>query len=222
MRDKKLAIIDFDGTIVPSMLYIDNMLRGLLSKYGIDINDEVLAEIKPKGFINGAAFIKDKYKLEKTEEEICLYMRNELETAYKKIIPLKENVLEFLARLKEKNIKVCLATANQRDFVEAAVKRTGLDKYLDYLITIKDVNSTKNSSKIFVHCAEKFGIEPVDTMILEDSIIACTVAKEAGFYVVGVGDESNRGKEEEEIKKISDIFIKDFAQAIKLFDANSL
>ena len=66
MKDKKLAIIDFDGTIVNSMGYMDDMLRGWLKRYGIEANDEMLQEVKPKGFINGSAYLREKYNIQES------------------------------------------------------------------------------------------------------------------------------------------------------------
>lgn len=216
MKNMKMVILDFDGTLVSSMDHMDKMIRGLLSKYGVEATEEMISEIKPKGFINGSSYIKSKYKIEASEEEIVNYMRSELSNIYTDIIPLKPYVLEFVNKLSNEDIKICIATANQKDFVEAAVRRTGLDRYLDYLVTIKDVNSTKDSPRIFQHCSEKFDIEPRNCVVFEDSLVACEVAKEAGFYVVGVRDGANKGREEVEMRKICDDFIDDFSQALKM------
>ena len=118
---------------------------------------------------------------------------------------------------RDKKLKLCVATANQRDFVLAAIERTGLDEYLDYTVTINELNTTKQSPKLFLHCAKKFDLLPQQCMVFEDSAHACKVAKDAGFLVAGVRDESNEGEEEVQIKAISDIFIEDFDQALKIF-----
>ncbi len=215
MKNYKMAIIDFDGTIVSSMDYMDDMLRGLLHNYGIQANDDMLQEIKPKGFINGSSYIKTKYNVDASVEEIVGYMRKELSKVYTDIIPLKDDVMDFVKLLIEQGIKVCLATANQKDFVQAAVKRTGLEQHLDYLVTTDDVGSTKDSPMIFLHCAEKFHLVPQDCMVFEDSLIACEVAKKAGFFVVGVKDKTNMGKEQAAMEKICDLMIDNFSQAIK-------
>lgn len=216
MNQKKLAILDFDGTIVTSMNYIDEMLKKLLAKHGISPNDDMLREIKPKGFRDGASYIKKEYHLEASPEEIFKFMIDEVALIYRDKIQLKPLVFEFMEQLSKKGLKICLATANMRDFAEAAVKRTGADQFLDYIITIDELKTTKDSPEIFLHCAQRFHMEPKECMVFEDSLLACQVAKEAGFYVVGVRDDSNRGKEEAEMKEICDLFIDDFAQALQL------
>lgn len=217
MKNIKMIILDFDGTVVSSMGYMDDMLRKLLLKYNVVPNDDMLSRIKPKGFTGGAAFIKDEYNLKASKEEIFKYMREELSSIYENKIELKGNVINFVKAIASKGIKICLATANQRDFVLAATRRTGLDQYLDYTVTINELNTTKQSPKIFLHCAEKFNLLAKECIVFEDSLHSCQVAKDAGFYLAGVKDESNEGKEEEEIRKISDIFIEDFYKALQFF-----
>lgn len=217
MKNIKMIILDFDGTVVSSMGHMDDMLRNLLLKYDVVPNDDMLSRIKPKGFVGGAAFIKDEYNINASKEEIFDYMREELSLIYQDKLQLKAHVIDFVKAIKAKDIKICLATANQRDFVLAAIGRTGLDQYLDYTVTINELNTTKQSPKIFLHCAEKFNLSPEECMVFEDSAHSCKVAKDAGFYIAGVSDESNKGKEEEKIREISDIFIEDFSKALEFF-----
>lgn len=217
MKNIKMIILDFDGTVVSSMGYMDDMLKDLLLKYDIVPNDDMLSKIKPKGFVGGAAFIKDEYKLDASKEEIFNYMRKELSSIYTDKLELKDHVIDFVKAIGDKGIKICLATANQRDFVLAATHRTGLNQYLDYTVTINELNTSKQSPKIFLHCAKRFNLTPEECIVFEDSMHSCQVAKDVGFYIAGVSDESNKGKEEEKIRNISDIFVEDFSKALQFF-----
>ncbi|MGO1470119.1 MAG: HAD family hydrolase [Tissierella sp.] len=217
MKNIKMIILDFDGTVVSSMGYMDDMLRDLLLQYDIVPNDDMLSKIKPKGFVGGAAFIKDEYKLHASKEKIFNHMRKELSSIYTDKLELKAHVIDFVKAIRDNGIKICLATANQRDFVLAATDRTGLDKYLDYTVTINELNTNKQSPKIFLHCAQKFNLTPEECIVFEDSAHSCQVAKDAGFYIAGVSDESNKGKEEKEIRNISNIFVEDFSKALQFF-----
>ncbi|MCR6544304.1 HAD family hydrolase [Dehalobacterium formicoaceticum] len=215
MNKKRMVIFDFDGTVVASMEYIDEMFKRLFAKQGIIPDDEMLSEIKPKGFSGGATYMKKEYHLDDSEEELVHYMLDEMSVVYQDIIQLKPHVVELLEWLSARDMKICLATANIRDFVKATVERTGIDQYLDYVITIDELKTTKDSPEIFLHCARKFHVEPKDCVVFEDSLSACQVAKEAGFYVIGVQDETNKGKERAEMHQICDIFIDDFSQVIR-------
>ncbi|MGI6679810.1 MAG: HAD family hydrolase [Dehalobacterium sp.] len=216
---KRLVIFDFDGTMVASMKHIDEMFKRLFAKLGIRPNEETLSEIKPKGFAGGASYMKKEYHLADAEEELVQYMLDEMAVIYRDIIQLKPHVVELLRMLAAQKVKICLATANIREFAEATVYRTGIDRYLDYIITIDELKTTKNSPEIFLHCARKFNLEPKDCVVFEDSLSACQVAKEAGFYVVGVQDDTNKGKERAEMREICDIFIDDFFQILRTLES---
>ena len=49
----------------------------------------------------------------------------------------------------------------------------------------------KTKPDIYLLAAEKFDVKPEEAAVFEDAVYAATTSKNAGFYTVGVKDDSN-------------------------------
>ena len=186
----KTVIFDFDGTLADSMIYWQKVIADYLSSFGIIADDNLISFIKPIGIKNGSDYMIKIYGLDVTKEQMTHALRSAMGELYKNVIPLKPFVFEYVSSLKSKGLNLSVATAIEREYVTIALQRTGLSKYIDYLVTIADVGVTKNSPQI------------------------CQVAKEAGFTVIGVNDKTNLAHEEETMKQICDGFIGCFSELL--------
>lgn len=68
------------------------------------------------------------------------------------------------------------------------LKRVGIDKLFDAIVTSSDVGVGKSSSKIYLHGASLINVEPSECFVFEDLPIALASAKSAGFITIGVLD----------------------------------
>ena len=62
---------------------------------------------------------------------------------YREEIPEKKGVRQVLEDLQERQIPMYIATATQRPMVEAALKRTGLDRYFQGIITCQEAGKAR-------------------------------------------------------------------------------
>lgn len=65
---------------------------------------------------------------------------------------------------------------------------------------------------MFELAADKLGINPEQCLVFDDVLPAVKSAKQAGMLVCGVYDKYS-AHHQTEIEKISDLYIKDFAEA---------
>lgn len=210
----RTAIFDFDGTLVNSMVYWQKVITDYLNGLGVTPEEGLINIIKPMGIINASAYMIEKYGLKIARHQIVDNLCSAMGESYKNKIPLKPFAKECIARLKDQGINICVATAIEREFVTAALIRTGLMEYIDYLVTIADVGAAKHSARIFENCAERFGTRPQECIIFEDSLMSCQVAKKAGFNVIGVSEDTNLD-EVTLMSKICDKFIKSFSDILQ-------
>lgn len=210
----KTVIFDFDGTLADSMIYWQKVIADYLSSFGIIADDNLISFIKPIGIKNGSDYMIKKYGLDVTKEQMTHALRSAMGELYKNVIPLKPFVFKYVSSLKSKGLNLSVATAIEREYVTIALQRTGLSKYIDYLVTIADVGVTKNSPQIFLNCVEHFNNTIQECVVFEDSLLSCQVAKEAGFTVIGVNDKTNLAHEEETMKQICDGFIGCFSELL--------
>jgi len=108
---------------------------------------------------------------------------------------------------------MCIATATPVDLAISALKRLHVIDYFSFVVCCDDVGIGKTKPDIFHYAAEKFGAEPNEIIVFEDSDYAIRTSKNAGFYTVAVFDE-NLDKTREEIEMICDKYIESFEELL--------
>lgn len=209
----KLAIFDFDGTLFDSAGYWTTVISDYVRERGGTPPPNVVGLVKPLGMTLGAKFFKEQFGLPEEIPEIVRGWRSPMGQHYRLNIPVRKGARDYIQRLREKGIKVCMATAMERDFVMPALERTDMLELFDSVVTIADVQANKNSPRIFQHCAEKYGLDYGDCVVFEDAPAVLRMCREAGFGTVGVYD----GMTEEEIpqlKEACDRFMMSFEELL--------
>lgn len=205
--DKQYAIFDMDGTLVDSMVYWKNLAKEYLASKGIThIPDMILEKIKPMTMTESATLFIEKFGLNGTPESVAKEMNALMDTHYYKDIPLKKGIKEYLNKLYNSGTTMCVASATAVSLVEACLKRLGIIEYFSFLLSCETIGVGKSKPNIYYEAAKRLGAEPSDIAVYEDALYAAETAKKAGFYVVGVFDESAK-KNFASLKEISDEII---------------
>lgn len=205
--DKQYAIFDMDGTLVDSMVYWKNLAKEYLASKGIThIPDMILEKIKPMTMTESATLFIEKFGLNGTPESVAKEMNALMDTHYYKDIPLKKGIKEYLNKLYNSGTTMCVASATAVSLVEACLKRLGIIEYFSFLLSCETIGVGKSKPNIYYEAAKRLGAEPSDIAVYEDALYAAETAKKAGFYVVGVFDESAK-KNLASLKEISDEII---------------
>ncbi len=200
---KKALIFDMDGTLIDSMGIWRNLAYEYLQYKGIKNIPSNLADIlSTHTVISASEVLKAMFELEESPEEITKNMAALMEMHFREDIELKDGVLDFLERHKSK--KMCVATATMKDLAEIVLKRLGIIKYFDFVITTPEIGISKEKPDIYLMSASLLD-EPVENcVVFEDAPHAIGSAKGAGFYVVGVHDEHIG---DHELKEYCDEFV---------------
>jgi HAD superfamily hydrolase (TIGR01509 family) len=210
----QVAIFDFDGTLFESAAYWERVIFAFLNGRGITPPKDIMSIAKPLGISDTAALFKTQFELAESQKEIVHSWRSQMGENYRERIPLKEYARQYIEALRRMGIRICLATAMERDFITPALERTGILGLFDLIVTIADVNANKNSPLIFLHCAEQFEVLPCECTVFEDSPKAAAICKEAGFRVIGVYDGVSKD-DHAAMQPICDRFIFSFSELCK-------
>jgi len=205
--DKQYAILDMDGTLVDSMVYWKNLAKEYLASKGIThIPDVILEKIKPMTMTESATLFIEEFGLNGTAESIADEMNALMDAHYYRDIPLKKGIKEYLNTLYNLGTTMCVASATAVPLVEACLKRLDIIEYFSFLLSCETIGVGKSEPSIYYEAAKRLGAEPSDIAVYEDALYAAETAKKAGFYVVGVFDESAK-KNFASLKEISDEII---------------
>lgn len=209
---KKALIFDLDGTLLDSMYAWDTVGLEYLKLKSIDHNSsDLLSLFRSMSVEDAARYFTAELGLKLSMQQICDEINALIEEKYKFEIQPKEGVPEFL--LQNKDRKMCIATATDRHLAEFALKRLGLEKYFEFIITSAEAGCGKHEPDIFIKAAGRLGLEPEDCIVLEDALHAIKSAKLGGFYTVGIYEKCFES-EQEEIKSIVDQYVCNLSEVI--------
>ena len=205
--DKQYAIFDMDGTLVDSMVYWRNLAKEYLNQKGIsDIPGTILEKIRPMTMTESAALFIEEFGLNGTPETVANEMNELMDTHYYHDIPLKTGVKEYLKGLYDAGVNMCVASATAIPLVEACLTRLGIRDCFSFVLSCETIGVGKSRPDIYYAAADRFGTSPEETAVYEDALYAAETAKKAGFYLVGVFDESAENNFTR-LKEISDEII---------------
>lgn len=103
-------------------------------------------------------------------------------------VPIKKGLFELLDYLKEKGIKIALATSTTEPSAARTLRISGTLPYFDALVCADDVKRGKPHPDPFLKAAEKLGFKPENCLALEDSINGIKSAYAAGMVTVMIPD----------------------------------
>lgn len=103
-------------------------------------------------------------------------------------LDLKLGVKELFHFLKERGIKIGLATSTIRQRAERNLRNAGILEEFDQIIYGGNVPNGKPAPDIYLKACEELGVAPSEAMGIEDSINGVKSASGAGLYTVMVID----------------------------------
>ena len=213
----KGAIFDVDGTMLDSMSIWESVAADYLITKGVTPRPNLYDELLSLGGHEIPKYFQVEYGLRETASEIQRGIYKLLEEFYFHKAQPKEGVIKVLDTLRERGIKMCVATATDRWLIEPALQRCGLLDYFGRIFTCSEELTSKSSPDIYIRAAAFLGTAIEDTLVFEDAPYAVKSANSAGFPVVAVFDQSSKDKQDEVIAT-SDYYYRSLAD----FDYNHL
>ena len=211
----KGAIFDLDGTLLDSMPFWENIGREYLKHKGVNPPENLNEILAAMNLSQSARYFKEVFSIPGSEEEIIREIIGLIESGYLYTLPLKASVIPFLDRLHKNNVRMCVATATDRDLAEAALERLGVLKYFDFILSCSEARVGKDNPEFFRQALTLLKTPQHETMVFEDALHAIKSAKAAGLLVAAVYDKSAH-RHQEEIKSIADIYLNSFADGMMI------
>ena len=131
--DKQFAIFDMDGTLIDSMIFWKNLASEYLSSKGVkQIPADILERIKPMTMSESAALFQQEFALTGDPEA---EMNAIMDEHYRKDIPLKPGVREYLQLLHRRGVRMCVASATAEHLMESCLTRLGVRDCFEFLLS---------------------------------------------------------------------------------------
>ena len=202
------VIFDFDGTLFDSMFIWDTAGENYLRSIGKEPEADLQKVLKPMSLLQSAQYIREKYDIPLSVEEIMDGVNRTVEGFYFHSTQPKPGVIDFLEELHRRNIKMCIATATDRYQVEAALQRCKMRHFFSEIFTCTEIGSGKDRPDIFRKAMEHLQTDRSNTAVVEDAYHAAFTAKQDSFMVVGVYDSYE--SRQQELMSLVDVFLSDY------------
>lgn len=189
LSDKKGIVFDMDGTLLDSMPMWRSLDMQYMGKYGITPDMDFHHKVATMTLPEAAVYIRDCYNIPKEPEQIMQDFQDMVYVEYRDHIPLKPLAYELVKVLKWDGYRIAVATANEIELCELALKRTGLASVVDAVVSCTLAGASKEKPDVFFYACDKIGIAPEQCVVFEDSFRAIQTAKNAGFVTIGAYDE---------------------------------
>lgn len=211
MRPFKAAIFDMDGTLIDSNGAWEQINRLYLGRHGISLGDEELQKFASMTFEEVAQHFIHVLHIPTTVEELIRDCNDMIIEQYRSRIPLKPHALEYLHALRDRGIKIALATASSARLYTAALENHGIHGLFDAFATTEEAGRGKEFPDVYLLAAEKMEVRPEECAVFEDILRGVQSAKAAGMQAVGVYDFYSEPRREA-IQAIADRYIQDFSE----------
>ena len=191
----KAILFDLDGVLIDSLDAWWNALNDALKKFDLE-------EISKEEFVSKYWGYDLYTNLKKANLPLEIGITcSRLYKNHINKIKLHPKALDILE--KTENLKRGLVTNTPKDCTKEVLKKFGLERYFDVVVTGDDVSRGKPDPEIIFKACNHLEVDPKETIMVGDTDSDVKAAKLAGCSVIGIGTEG-------------DITLKDLSELLKI------
>ena len=185
--DIKLAIFDFDGTIMDTREAIVLAKQETMRQMGLPVADEQ-ACAGTIGLSGKIGFQKLFPELSDEMLELCMQnYRRAFDDIKEKVPPtLFPGVIDTLDKLKEQGIMLTIATSRNGKSLREFLDQMKIAKYFSYLVAAEDTSLLKPNPEPVIKTLKDLSYSPEQALVIGDMPYDIQMGKSAGVYTCGV------------------------------------
>ena len=183
----KAVIFDLDGTLIDNNSFHRQTWEKYLEKIGKKISEEEF-NANLNGRTNEDAIkyifgkdISSEESLKHTLDKEALYRE-----IYKPFIKPVAGLIDFLEKLKSKNIPMAIATSGIQPNIDFMFENIPIKKYFETVVNSSHIKKGKPDPEIYLKVASLLNILPKNCLVFEDAAVGIKSAKAAGMKVIAV------------------------------------
>ena len=181
----KLAIFDWDGTIMDSVARIVESMQGAALRAKLPMpSEQAVKDIIGLSLAPAFEQLFGLLSQEQVDLMVELYREEYLDTKYSDT-PVFDDIEQVLETLVQRGYTLAVATGKSRAGLDRLFKASGLGRFFNDSITADEANS-KPDAQMIERLMTRLGVEQDVTVMIGDSILDMTMANNAGVKGIGV------------------------------------
>jgi phosphoglycolate phosphatase len=199
-----VAIFDLDGTLVDSSNTLANAINYVRGKLNLNplTKEDIIYHINDPE-TNWARYFYGVDEIKPIYEE---WFKEYYTKNHDKELTLFDGVKDMLKELKQKGIKLALATNGYRDSTQKALKHLKIDGYFDLVVTFEDVKAPKPAPDMLFKILKNLNETPQNAIFIGDSQRDFLASKNANIEFIGVDFINGRSDAKEVTESIKRYF----------------
>lgn len=192
----RALIFDFDGLVVDTESAIYDAWRELYLSQGHDL--PLPTYVQCVGSVFGHYDPMAALEIltgNPVEWPVLLPVKDERIRSGQMGLDTMPGVRELLLEARAAGLPCVIASSSQRTHVQAWMERTGIGHHFDFIHTRDEVERAKPSPDLFLLAAASLGVQPEETLVLEDSLNGLRAARAAGAPCVIVPSPVTEGSD---------------------------
>ncbi len=206
------AIFDFDGTLFDSMHVWKGIRYNFMKELGINLTEDDVKAFEGLFLRESLLIAIERFNLQQTYEQLLERLFEYIKKRYLSETEPKNDIIDFLERLKAKGVKMGIATATGESALVAVLEKFNMLHYFSAIYSTYTVGASKTESRVYDVVLEALGTDKATTWIFEDALYAAKTAKANGYNLVGIYDVSE--PRTEELSELADIYIHNYSEII--------
>jgi beta-phosphoglucomutase len=100
--------------------------------------------------------------------------------------------VEWIEQLARQGWRQAIASSAPRANVQTMARVLGLERVMGALVSAEDVHRGKPDPEVFLVSAQRLGVEPARSVVVEDAAAGIEAARRGGMRSIGVGGDALR------------------------------
>jgi phosphoglycolate phosphatase len=182
----KLAIFDFDGTLVDSAPGIVDVMRECCLEYDFSPKTlELWSHLIGIPLLRQVEILFPDNKHE-FHEEVAQRYRDIYDTRAIEICPPFDGLEEMLRSLRKAEILISIASSKRRHLIDTVLEYHKLVDYFSLVVGAEEVKKHKPDPEMVLYSTSKLGIPLAESVVIGDSSFDLDMARNAGCDAIGV------------------------------------
>ncbi|MDO8461101.1 MAG: HAD family phosphatase [bacterium] len=185
----KGVIFDMDGLMIDSEFLNSSSISEVIKMYGkvpIIKENGLIHTVGLKGYDQWAEIKKTHQITESIDNLRRKRRRIYLEILKKEKIKIMSGLKELMYILKNKNVKLAVASNTSKEHIVFILKKISMFSYFHTIVSADEVKRAKPYPDIYKKVARQLGLKPSECIVLEDSQTGVLSAKRAGMFIIAV------------------------------------
>lgn len=182
----RAVVFDLDGLMFNTEQLYQQVGGEVLRRRGCEFTDELLDQMMGRQPAAALQLMIDYHRLDDTIEGLAAESTEIFEKILADQLRPMPGLLDLLASLERAELPKAIATSSGQEFARTVLGLFDLEPRFAFVLAAEDVEQGKPHPEIYLTAAKRLGVQPAETLVLEDSQNGCRAAVAAGAFTVAV------------------------------------